>query len=193
MTALSQIIVEPQVPARFTIAEFEQLCATNIFEASKVELVDGVIVRMNLPLPVHTLLQRQIFNKLNLIFGEGLDGRIAMFELGTQIGEATLRGIDVAVINGLPARNRYFQPRDVFLAIEVAHTTLKYDLGEKRLNYAGAGIPFYWVVDPEERVVHVRMSPTDGDYATEDRVAFGNPLAVPGTDQHLVVNHPFEN
>jgi Uma2 family endonuclease len=36
---------------------------------------------------------------------------------------------------------------DFFLIVEVADTTLDFDLGQKRTLYSGAGIAEYWVID----------------------------------------------
>jgi Uma2 family endonuclease len=46
-------------------------------------------------------------------------------------------------------------PKEVFLVIEVADTSLEYDCGEKADLYAAAGVKDYWVVDVENRQVHV--------------------------------------
>jgi Uma2 family endonuclease len=46
-------------------------------------------------------------------------------------------------------------PLAVLLAVEVAHTSLQYDLTTKAELYAAAGIPEYWVLDLEGRVLHV--------------------------------------
>ena len=60
-------------------------------------------------------------------------------------------------------------------------------MGQKRVAYAAAGIPHYWVVDGERRVVHVFADPVPGDYAEVSTVRFGAPLAVPGTDRTIVL------
>jgi Uma2 family endonuclease len=47
------------------------------------------------------------------------------------------------------------QAADVLLAVEVAETTLRYDLNRKAPRYLAAGIPEVWVVDVVRQVVHV--------------------------------------
>ena len=65
------------------------------------------------------------------------------------------------------------RPGDVLVPIEVADTTLGFDLGRKAPLYARGGIPEAWVVDVNARVIHVHREPADGGYAT-------NSVARPG-------------
>ena len=50
------------------------------------------------------------------------------------------------------------------LVIEVAESSLAYDLGIKAALYAEAGIPEYWVVNLAERVLEVFRDPRDASY-----------------------------
>lgn len=58
------------------------------------------------------------------------------------------------------------EPADVFLLVEAAEDSLSYDLGEKALLYAKAGIREYWVVDIARRAVHVHRQPQVGRYGS---------------------------
>ncbi|MEW2634603.1 Uma2 family endonuclease [Streptomyces sp. NPDC048389] len=70
---------------------------------------------------------------------------------------------DVSVVRAEAVRNReqtYFQVRDVLLAVEVVSPDSESrDRDTKPHKYAGAGIPYFWLVEmagPEQRpVVHV--------------------------------------
>lgn len=65
----------------------------------------------------------------------------------------------------------------VRLVVEISDTTLELDLGRKQRVYAEAGVPEYWVVDVNARVVHQMWAP-DGDGFTAARdVSFGDLLA----------------
>ena len=61
----------------------------------------------------------------------------------------------------------------VALVVEVASSTLADDLGIKLRIYAAHGIPEYWVVDVEARVIHRMWSPGPKGYARRDVVGFG--------------------
>jgi Uma2 family endonuclease len=88
---------------------------------------------------------------------------------------------DFAVIAGTP-RGSSGHPTMADLVIEVADSSLGFDVNDKRLLYAKAGISEYWVVDVNGRRLHVYRDPRAGDYATQQ--TFGpaesvSPLAAP--------------
>lgn len=63
--------------------------------------------------------------------------------------------------------------------IEVALTSRRFDLGEKARRYAMAGYPEYWVVDIDQRLVHVHRDPNpDGTWGSVAPQADGTIQAV---------------
>jgi Uma2 family endonuclease len=71
---------------------------------------------------------------------------------------------------------RFPGPDDLLFIGEVSDTTLTYDLGDKALLYARAGIPEYWVLDIKGRRLIVHRHPEQNGYAdirvcTEDEEA----------------------
>jgi Uma2 family endonuclease len=187
MNDLTNIDFGVEVPARFTVEEFQQLVDTGIFQGSKVELVEGVVVRMSPAMPRHVRIQRQLLLDLHSIFGEGIDGYVATFEMTVKLGDRTLRDIDIALVRGLAEAETYLGPSAMLLAAEVSATTLHYDLNDKRIDYARGGIPHYWVVDVAGECVHVFGELIDGDYTSRHRVPFGQPLSVPGCDRSVTI------
>jgi Uma2 family endonuclease len=177
-----------EMPARFTIDQFLELLATDIFKGGeKLELVEGVIVSMSPAQSTHVLLQRQVFLALHAIFGDGLDGYVAHFELTLQLGSATLRDGDVGVCKAFDTSVRFPDPATVLLIVEISHSTLAQDMNAKRDDYARAGIPHYWVVDPASRLVHTMTLPVEGDYTARQPYKFGEPIPVPGTDETISI------
>jgi Uma2 family endonuclease len=176
-----------QSPALFSIEEFQQLCDTGIFEGSRVELVEGVVVRMSPAMSRHMRIQQSLAFDLRALLGASVDDWTAGFEVSVQFGAQTLRDIDVALIRGLASTEGYLDPANVLLAIEISSTTLRYDLNDKLVEYGRGGIPHYWVVDVAGECVHIMGDPIDGDYTSRRRVAFGEPLAVPGSDGTVTI------
>jgi len=50
------------------------------------------------------------------------------------------------------------------LVVEVPDSTVLHDRNKKRLLYARAGIPEYWVIDLQQDTVVVHQHPSAGDY-----------------------------
>ena len=74
---------------------------------------------------------------------------------------------DVAVLRRRPANEMgpYF-PSDVYLVIEVANTSLRYDSGPKLARYAAAGIIEVWVVNLQNGTVTVYTGLSDSAYTS---------------------------
>lgn len=78
-------------------------------------------------------------------------------------------------------------PREtVPLVVEIASTTIQSDLASKGLRYAAGGIPEYWIVDVNRRLVVRMWSPRQGHYGQMDEVAFDQ-LLVSATISGLTV------
>jgi Uma2 family endonuclease len=96
---------------------------------------------------------------------------------------------------GRAAPERYPEPGDIGLLIEVAVTSLRADLTTALEHYARAGIPAYWVVDvPGRRVlVHTEPRVVDGrgEYARTETYRPGQalPLVLDGQE---VARIPFD-
>jgi hypothetical protein len=64
----------------------------------------------------------------------------------------------------------------VALIVEVADTTLDFDLGPKAELYAAAGVPEYWVIDLIEDRCLLHMGASADVYAEQIDVPFGETL-----------------
>ncbi len=171
--------------ARFTTAEFSHMAASGAFDDMKVELVKGGLERVNFPKSRHSIRQTQLLFALT----RAIDGTTlkATAEIGIDLGNDTVRGCDVAILRAVPEQDRWMRPHEMLLVVEVAETTIRRDLGYKRVDYADAGIAQYWVVDGDRSIVHVYADPVAGEYASVRTVRFGEALAVPGTEQSIVI------
>ncbi len=91
---------------------------------------------------------------------------------------------DLAVVRGEPRDFVPGPPTTAELVVEVADTTLAFDLGRKAELYARAGIPEYWVLNLLDRVlvVHRRPDCSTGGFDEITRLAetaLVSPLAAP--------------
>ncbi len=58
---------------------------------------------------------------------------------------------------------------DMYLLVEIANSSLKYDREAKSLAYEKAGVLEYWVLDIQNRRLHVYRSPQEKGYSVEWR------------------------
>ncbi len=166
-----------------SLAEYDAMVLKGAFDDlnRRVELIRGEIVEMNPAGPLHD----DYITYLTNWSSDSRDKKV------TQITSQT--GIDMPAVQSRPepdvfwvrrARYRHGHPQaaDVQLAIEVADSSFEKDLEIKRRLYAEVGIVEYWIVDCQNRCVHVFRDPEGTDYRTH-RIASGpetiSPLVAP--------------
>lgn len=177
-------LADTSTRAAFTTAEYLRMGESGAFDDMKIELVDGELERMMSPMSGHASKQAVLVGLLFQVADRGL----VLGEVGIDFGDDTVLACDAALLRSPMGEDRLLLPADVRLVVEIAQTSLARDQGIKRIRYAAAGIPEYWVVDGDRAVIHVYREPVDGDYALISTVRFGDPLAVPGTGATITVS-----
>ncbi|MDB9457818.1 Uma2 family endonuclease [Dolichospermum circinale] len=129
---------------RFTITEYHRLADLDFFtEDDRVELIKGEIIKMAAKGKAHSVCNTRLYRELFKLLEE----------------KATIRGQEPIIINDSEPEpdltilkntpDDYFLnhpiPSDIFLVIEVADSSLKYDQEVKLPLYAEAGISDYWI------------------------------------------------
>jgi Uma2 family endonuclease len=73
---------------------------------------------------------------------------------------------DLVIVHGtvLDYADHHLTPSEIYLVVEVADSTLKYDCETKDKIYAQAGTLEYWVLDVKERQLHVFREPREDGY-----------------------------
>ena len=66
---------------------------------------------------------------------------------------------DLAMVRASDAPLEGPHPRSALLVIEVAGDSLRFDRQSKRVLYAGAGIPEYWIVNLAEAAIEAHSDP----------------------------------
>ncbi|WP_230841908.1 Uma2 family endonuclease [Gloeobacter morelensis] len=154
-------------PRPFTVDEYYRMGKAGIFHPDeRVELIDGLIIRMPPQGPLHAAtVSRIVAYLLSCCPAQGAEVRD---DKPIALGEQSEPVPDVTVVAPDPEGDYYSAhhpgPGDVLLVIEVADSSLDKDLGIKRAAYARAGIREYWVVDVEIRRLHRFSDPQDGLY-----------------------------
>lgn len=192
MTIAERLSPLRQTPVRFTPDEFMELVQHPPIAdwLGKIELVDGEIVRMapgNVP---HWNAQRIVFLHLQSAFSALGPNWIVGQEPTVRLVGDTIREPDVAVLRDPDLSAKIFDRSALFLAIEIADTSLAIDLGAKLRDYAEAAVPHYWVVDLNSNQTQVMSNPFDSGYRTRLTVAFGEPIPVPATNETITIGEP---
>lgn len=128
---------------------------------------------MNSQMLRHGVIKMRILKALLKQLPEQFD---ASNEITVQLSDTTLVDPDVLVTSKLDADIRYVRRDELFLAIEVAHTSIAYDLGVKAQNYAHAAIQELWVVDVNNELTWVHRLPSETGYRSVISVEFDEPL-----------------
>jgi Uma2 family endonuclease len=153
---------------RWTLAEFERLIDLGIFtEDDRIELIQGELVPMAAKGNRHELVRDELLNWM-------VERKPSTLRLSSEIGwrppdadtyvepdflicPRALKGVTVA-------------PADVLLAIEVAHSSLRFDTTTKARLYAALGVRDYWVIDAETLTTRVHRGPSAQGYASVAQV-----------------------
>ncbi len=110
-----------------------------------VELVDGVVVEMSPKGERHGF----ALDVLTELFVDQRRGRyrVSPESVSLRLGPHNMPDPDLLL--SMTDRDLRLRPTpaQVFLLVEIAYSSLDYDLGSKRERYARAGIAEYWVVD----------------------------------------------
>jgi Uma2 family endonuclease len=137
---------------RFSVDRYHQLGESGVLTSEdRVELIDGWLVEKPVQKPPHAVVVSRLLRRLSKIVPESYDLRFQVpITLATSEPEpdgVIAVGPDERYVAAHPT------PKDILLVIEVADTTLAFDRGPKRLIYAAARLPVYWVVNlPGDRI-----------------------------------------
>ena len=159
---------------RLTVADFHRMADVGIFqEDDRVELIEGEIIDMA---PIGSGHAGTVM-ALNRLLARALGDRaIVLVQSPVVLPEHSEPEPDLALLR--PREDFYRSghplPGDILLIIEVADTRLAYDRDVKIPLYARHGIPEVWLVDLEDRRLHIYTSPSASGYL-ECRI-----LAAPG-------------
>ncbi len=167
--------LEPQV-RKLTIRDYYLLSKEgNLDPEEPTELVDGQIVKM---LPIGFSHSNAQANLLRQLFRQEDPARFRVWPGGLRISDNGERYPDISLVN--PAIAVQPTPKDLFLLIEIADSSLMYDLTEKKNEYETSGINEYWVVDVKDRTIF-RFQLENGKYNALGAISSGeiHPRALP--------------
>jgi Uma2 family endonuclease len=166
------------VPFQFGVADYHKLGEFGIFhEDDPVELLEGEIIVMSPTGYRHS----EAVRRLNRRFGRLARGR---YHVNVQdpiaLDDTSEPEPDIALLRPAPAgyTTGHPRPKDIFLLVEVADSSLDYDRNTKLPLYARAGIREVWIVNLVDNIVEQYRSPSTGAYSDCQQLRAGKKIGV---------------
>jgi Uma2 family endonuclease len=148
--------------------------------SKKVELLGGLVVKKMAKSPLHELVSHKLMKLLEAQAPAGFEvRREAPLTLGDSEPEP-----DLSVVAGNADDWEKAHPTTAALVAEVAVSDPSVDEGKADI-YSQAGIPEYWLVRPEDRMVDVYREPSSRGYLSKVTLADTEALrssALPGVE-----------
>jgi Uma2 family endonuclease len=163
-----------------TVTEYVRMGEAHVFaHDARLELMEGEIVEMA---PIGSA-HAAVVDTLDTLLREVAPGAIVRVQGPLVLGERSAPQPDVMLLR--PRADRYYNSHpvaaDALLVVEVADTTLAYDLEVKRPLYARAGVAELWIVDINRRELHVFREPELG-YSIHRVLTAGDSASVAALD-----------
>ncbi|HUL83028.1 MAG TPA: Uma2 family endonuclease, partial [Gammaproteobacteria bacterium] len=169
---MSSAMQEPR-RHRITVEHYYRMAEAGLFQPDeRVELIDGEIIDM----PAMGVLHASALARLDDILTATVAGRaMVRSQLPLRLSEESEPQPDLALVK---RRGDYYAERhptaaDVLLVIELADSTLRYDLEVKVPLYARHGVAETWIVDLANARLHSYRKPEDGRYAAAASTKLG--------------------
>ncbi|BAY47346.1 hypothetical protein SAMD00079811_49640 [Scytonema sp. HK-05] len=163
---------------KFTVEQYHKMAESGILAGDdRVELIRGEIIEMS---PIGTKHAGCVNRLVNLLI-QRLGKRIILAPQNPVVlNNNSEPQPDVTLLQPREDfyENAHPQPNDIFLIIEVADTTVKYDREVKIPLYAEDNITEVWLVDINEQCVEVYREPTADGYQSVQKLTRGESLAI---------------
>ena len=163
MFAMSALLDHPQKHP-ISAAEYLRMGEAGVFAPeARLELIEGEIIEMA---PIGSP-HAGCVNKLTRLFVQRAGGAaVVAVQNPVIISNLSVPQPDLAVLKSRADDYSSSHPEtaDVHLVVEVADSTPAFDLGRKATIYARCGIAELWVVDVNERAIHVFRKPSENGY-----------------------------
>jgi Uma2 family endonuclease len=174
---------------RFTREEVDRLAETGVFAGQRYELIDGDLVDKMGQNPPHVSAIQLVLKCLARLFEVDMIRVQHPLEAAPGDRERSLPEPDVAVLRERSIEHQSRHPRgdEMLLVIEVSDTTAAFDRSRKATLYARAGVPEYWVLDLNGRMLVVHREPDGTQYRQTFLHAPEETISVPGRSEIIRV------
>lgn len=159
-----QLMAMPALRGRpWTLVEVERLVEDRPGYTPRYELIDGKLLVTPAPKVQHQQLAGGLYRRLYPYARQHQIGEAVISPAAAELSPDSRVEPDVFVAKLAPGDRmlRAFPVRELVLAIELlSPSSARHDRGIKRRFYQASGVPEYWIVDGEARLVEVWL-PSD--------------------------------
>ena len=169
---------------KWSVDDYHLMIEKGILNNRACELIEGEIIEVSPESPFHRFTNDLIAQYLR----ELLKGKVKVFESHPITLNDSEPEPDIAIVR-LPNTNylnRHPYQQDIYWLIEISNTTLEYDLNQKKIIYAKAGINEYWVVDIKNSELIVFREASGNDYKT--KITLNNGIICPISFPNIEIN-----
>jgi Uma2 family endonuclease len=158
---------------RWTVAEIERMAEDGYFrEDERFELVGGEIVPMSLKGRRHEIIRTQLAYRFTK---QAADSIFVAAETQFNLADDTYLHPDI-LVHPSNILTPDVRGSDALLVVEVADSSLRYDLNSKAPIYATFGVPEYWVINAVTLTTMVHRRPSGKVWDFVDEVPPGDTL-----------------
>jgi Uma2 family endonuclease len=172
--------VDVPTPHRFTVDDYYRMAEIGVLgPTDRVQLVDGVMYDMPPIGPDHA----EGVTDLTLRFIDRFrHGAVVRAQQPVRLGIRSEPEPDLVLARMWPGVKRPYRrahptPDDVLLIVEVAKSSLDFDLKTKATDFAQHGIQDYWVLDIDGDRLIVLRDPADGQYRRRRELRRGETIS----------------
>ncbi len=174
-------------PFNFSIDAYHKLAEVGVIKSTdKVELIEGQIITMS---PINSPHAACVERLGELLRQKKTTTQFVRSQNPIILGTHSEPEPDISLVKH---KADYYEDNhptasEVYIAIEISHTTQKYDRETKMPLYALYNIPEAWVVDLKAKTIEVYSKPVDGEYKDKQTFKRGDVL-ISGYFERLLVN-----
>jgi Uma2 family endonuclease len=174
---------------RFTREEVERLTQSGVFAGQRFELIDGDLIDKMGQNPPHAYAIQLLQEWLASFLGMAVIRVQLPMQASGKDSDRNLPEPDIAVLRERKPEHGKRHPRgdEMLLVIEIADTTAAFDRTRKAALYAHSGVPEYWVLDLNRRVLIAHREPADTEYGSLQTYSELDSVPFPGRPESAKV------
>jgi len=164
---------------------------SGLFDGQRYELIDGDLIDKMGQKPRHSSAIQLLLDWLATFLRGGLIRVQLPIEAAGEDREWSEPEPDIAILVELIAEHDERHPRgdELLLAVEVADSSVSFDLTRKAILYARSGVREYWVLDLIRRMLVVHRQPDGTQYRHIHMYSEDEIVSIEGQEEKVLVRN----